>query len=266
MLTDEQMVRLFAQAQSMRRQRANILRKQCLRPRHYRLPNQERDFKAIAFIEMERAFTRSLLGECNRFMIMISHAEAWFGVGKTLNENDRMALLWEYAHPYLELTVGRPYLLKNHFSFAAVHLLHQADAFVNSTWKDDLPDDYRITYELLLKRARTWSGWNALNGFMTTLGHLNNEEFLKATKEYRHKSQHRFGLHFDRGLTPVVERKRSEKGMRYDFGVILPLDLEGLLPLLYEQHNQAKETFLAYWNLVLELCNACDRIHVRGAT
>ena len=123
-------------------------------------------------------------------------------------------------------------------------------------WKDVLPPDWYIDYGLLQKQG---DGWQAFPGFIGKMEQLNAKAFSeKETGDFRHKSQHRYRLQFDCGLTPIVERKKTGKGITYSIGYILPLDIEKLLPQLYVQHQRAVDVFLAYWELVNELCAAWD--------
>jgi len=209
----------------------------------------------MEFIEMATNYTPQLLEATNRFLIDVHHAESWFKVAQELDGDDRVSLVWEFAEPHLELAVGRPYSLKNFFVFVTVHLLHQSNVLKTPNWKDDLPRDEDINYKLLEKRG---VGWHTFSDFMEKIKQLNDEDFKKTTGNFRHSSQHRYKLQFDRGLTPIVERKPTEKGISYGFGYILPLDVEKLVPQLYAQHQRAVDVFMAYWQLVNELCAAWD--------
>lgn len=225
-----------------------------LRP-GYELPERVRAMEAMAFIQMAGGFTRNLLGETNRFLIHVHHAESWVDAVKNLAEDDRTSVLWEFAEPHLELSVGKPYSVRNLFIFAAVHLLHQANAFKKQDWKDDLASDRDIDYKLLEKLG---TGWNTFPQFLVAINQLNDEKFIQATGNFRHKGQHRYRLNFERGLTLVVERTKGRKGITYSFGFILPLEPSKLVANLYEQHQRARDVFLAYWKLLNELCDACD--------
>jgi len=258
MIDDQQMVKLFTRFQTIRRQTAVGLNSRILRP-DYELPGRVRAFRTMEFIEMAGHFTPALVEAANRFLIDIHHAEGWFKVAQELDKDDRVSLIWEFAEPHLELAVGRPYSLKNLFTFAAVHLLHQSDALKDPNWKDDLPQDREICYALLEKRGVGWdSSWDRFSDFKEKIQRLNDGEFEKTTSNFRHRSQHRYRLRFDTGLTPIVERTPSEKGITYKFGCVPPLDVEKLIPQLYDQHQRAVDVFLAYWKLVNELCAAWD--------
>jgi hypothetical protein len=261
MINDQQLVQLFANFLSIHRETVDNLSSRILK-HDYELPSRVRDFRAMKFIQMESGFTPQLLEATNRFLIDIHRAECWFKVAQKLDEDDRAGLIWDFAEPHLELAVGRPYSLKNLFTFAAVHLLHQSNFLKTPNWKDDLPSDRDIDYELLKNQG---DGWLAFSGFIAKMEQLNDKAFCKKeTADFRHKSQHRYRLQFDFGLTPVVERKKTEKGITYGIGAIMPLDVEKLVPQLYVQHQRTVDVFLAYWELVNELCAAWDNKYAQS--
>jgi len=81
---------------------------------------------------------------------------------------------------------------------------------------------------------------------MEKIACLNEDPFKKATGNFRHKGQHLYKLQFDRGLTTVFERAKTENGISYTYGAIRPLNVEQLIPQLYAQHEYAMNTFFAY--------------------
>lgn len=264
MIDDQQMVKLFSQFQSIRRGTASGLANRILRL-DYKLANRARAFRTMQFFEMERRYTPQLIEETNRFLVNIHHAECWFKVAQTLDEDDRVSLVWEFAEPHLELSLGRPYSVKNLFVFAVMHLLHQSDALRTTNWKDNLPCDRGINYELLEKYEPGWTqSWKAFPDFMEKIKQLNDKDFEeRLSGNFRHKSQHRYRLRF-LGLTPVVARTKSDRGITYNFGYIIPLDVEKLILQLYEQHQHAVDVFMAYWQLMVEVCAAWDKKYAQN--
>jgi len=261
MIDDQKMQQVFAQFwDALKRNAERETRAKVMRHSDYGLPKHVRGFQCIVFISMAGDYSRGLISELNRFLLNIAHAHAWFEVGQKQEENERMGLLWEYADPQLELSVGRPYSLKNHFVFAVVHLLHQSNKLSNPDWKDNLPPDDRIDFKLLDKVG---SNWKCFPQFKEKLERLNSEQFKSMTRNLRHRLQHRFRAHFDFGLTPFFEREKTDAGIAYAYKVIPALDLEKLIPQLYWQHQIAVEVFLAYWELLNELCTEWDNRYAK---
>ena len=261
-MDDQQMQHVFAQFWASLKQNADkSTRGKVIRHPDYGLPKRTRYSQSMVFISMSDDFTRGLIGEANRFLLNVAHAEAWVEIAQKHGDSERMGLLWEYADPHLELSVGRPYSLKNHFVFATVHLLHQSNKLTNAGWKDDLPADDRIDFKLLDKVG---SNWKCFPMFKAKVEQLNTEQFKNATRNFRHRLQHRFRAHFDFGLTPFFERTETDSGVAYTYKVIPPLDLEKLIPDLYEQHQMAIEVFQAYWKLVNELCAEWDNRYAKA--
>lgn len=261
MIDDGQMQQVFAQFWTNLKQNADkSTRGRVIRHADYNLPKRTRYSQSMVFISMTDDFTRGLIGEVNRFLMNVAHAQAWVEVAQKHGESERMGLLWEYADPHLELSVGRPYSLKNHFVFAAVHLLHQSNKLTNPDWKDNLPPDDRIDFKLLDKVG---SNWKCFPRFKEKVEKLNSEQFKSVTRNFRHRLQHRFRAHFDFGLTPFFEREQTDTGIDYAYKLIPPLDLEKLIPELYGQHQIAVEVFQAYWELENELCTEWDRRYAK---
>ncbi len=211
---------------------------------------KHKSFKSFIFFDLAGNFTRGLINELTRFLLNINHADCWFQTAQKCPEKDRMGLIFEFADPLLELSVSRPYSLKNQFIFAAVHLLHYSNQLKQSDWKDDLPSDDKINFKQLDKVGL---GWTSFQNFKDNIELLNSKNFRDSTRNFRHRLQHRFRSHFDVGLTPFIDRIRTENGVTYAFKMIPPLDLEALIPELYKQHQIAIKVFQAYWQLVNEL-------------
>lgn len=256
-MTDEkQMQQVFAEfLRNLKQNGDSFGKSRMLQNSDYSLPERVRYSQCMVFLYMARDSTCSLLLEVNRFLLDIAHAEAWVLTAQKYEEVERHNLLAEFADPHLELSVSRPYSLRNHFIFVAVHLLHQSNKLKKSDWKDELPPDGKINYKHLDEFGSNWIGFK---NFKEKIDLLNNNEFQDATRNFRHRLQHRFRTHFDFGLTPVIERIEVKSGITYAFKTIPPLDLQALMPELYKQHQTAAEVFQAYWQLVGELCVEWD--------
>ena len=227
-----------------------FVRSRIIRPSHFSFGDRERPFNSMVFDSMAGDFTRGLLGEVNRFLINVHQADSWVRAIRSCEEAKRPGLFWEFADPLLELSVSRPYSLKNQFVFAAVHLIHQANSRKQRNWKDDLPPDKQIDYKLL---ARIGAGWSTFSRFVGALEELNDEKFKRLTRNFRHLIQHRFRLQFGEGLTTYFDRQQTASGASYTYRASRPLQVNNLIPKLYKQHQRAAEAFFAYWRLVKEL-------------
>ena len=223
----------------------------------YKMDDRIRRFECGRFIQMADDYTSRLIGEVNYFLLNIAHADSWIQVAQKHEQDERISLLAEFADPLLELSVGRPYSLKNQVMFAAVQLLHRSNKLKSADWKDDLPPDDEIEFEQLEKVG---VGWRKFKRFRKTMEKLNGKQFrITATRDFRHVLQHRYRTHFGFGLTPLVKRDKTESGIIETDVMIPPLNLKTLLPELYTQHKIAVEVFQAYWQLVNEICSEWDR-------
>ena len=264
MIDDQEMQKLLLSFQATRREMADrFVRNLVLRHNDYVLPERSRLINSLVFIHMAHDFTSGLVGEINRFLIGIAHEDAWSQIAKKRDKSDELALLWEFAEPHLELSVGRPYSIKNQFIFAAVHLLHQSKKLKNPDWIDDLPADHKINYRSL---EMADAGWKGFPDFVEKLNKLNDEKFCKNTLNLRHRLQHRFRTQFRFGVTGYFDREKTATGIAYHYKLIPAIPLPILLPELYKQHEAASELFRSYWTLLTELCSEWDRQYLYEGT
>jgi hypothetical protein len=262
MIPDGEIIEVFKKFHAFRHESADkFVRDKIIRHSDFEFPGRTHtNFRSLIFFEMAENFTRGLISELNRFLLNINHADCWFQAAQQYEESERAGLLWEFADPHIELSVSRPYSLKNHFIFAAVYLLHYSNQLKNADWKDDLPPDDRINFKLL---DNVGSNWTSFQKFKEGIELLHNKEFQDNTCNFRHRLQHRYRSHFDFGLTSFFDRIKTENGMTYALKVIPPLDLLILIPALYKQHQLSVEVFQTYWRLVGELCGEWDKKHAK---
>lgn len=217
----------------------------------------------LIFQSMAEDFTRELINSINSFYIRIFNADCWTSAASQFEENERSSLLYEFAEPFFEVCLSSPYSLKNRFIYSTTHLLHQSNKHVITRWKDELPKEQDISYKTLEKIGGKWSRFP---NFFTAVGKLDDSEFRRQTRNYRHLSHHRFPLHVDRGLLPHFFRLQTppsnmptdsrngtqRRGVTYEYRIGLPLKIENVLQLLYSQHALARKAFESYWSLLEE--------------
>jgi hypothetical protein len=248
-MKDEQEIEAFEMFVKIRTKSANKFgADRFLSEDNFQLPDCLPDF---VFGLMSSDFIRRLINAVNRFFLDIHQADCWVQVANSFQEDRRASLLYTYAEPLLELSVSRPYSLRNQFIFAVTHLLHQSNKLMNPEWRDDLrTDDWFDEKKDLIPRS---NGWTKFPDFYGKLNLLNDDSFKKtATLDFRHRMQHRFGLHFDCGIQPQFVRSNTNGIMTYNYVLIPPLELETTVGKLVEQHERAISVFQAYWNLVGE--------------
>jgi hypothetical protein len=253
MLPDEELIEVFKAFHAFRRETVNeFVRAKIIRHSDFELHGSSHSSrKSFMFFDIADNSTRRLISELNRFLLNVNHADCWFRAVQKYSEEDRLGLLWEFVDPHMELSVSRPYSIRNHFIFAAVYLLHYSNQLIEPNWKDDLPADGSIDFKLLEKKGNKWPCYQSFKEKMTR---LDSDEFKnKTTINFRHRLQHRFRSHFDFGITPFIDRIKTENGINYAFKIIPPLDLNTLMPALYAQHQIAVEVFQSYWQMVNDL-------------
>ena len=149
-MSDEEMVKAFSKFIAFRREAADtFVRDRLLRHDNYSIPESFHGSKSVVFSSMADDFTRGLIGELNRFLIGINHAECWVRVVNEYPKPERLGLLWEFADPLLELSVGRSYSVRNQFIFAVTQLAHQTNMRARPRWPDKLCADDAIGFKTL---------------------------------------------------------------------------------------------------------------------
>lgn len=252
MITNDRTIEYFSRFHSLRLKTAEKIRSALLQHDDYKLPSKFYGIGSIVFSGMAGDFKCGLISELNRFLINVHHADCWVQAANHFTENEKLGFLWEFADPLLELSVGRAYSIKNHFAFAVVHLLNQANVLSKKS-KDNLPPDHRITIEYLTK-SKMGDDWNNFAPLLEILCALNDESFVKATRNYRNLIQHRFRPHFHTGLTTYFDRIEKNGQVSYTYKAMFPMTLETVISELYRQHETASEVFKVFWKLLNELC------------
>lgn len=201
----------------------------------------------LIFGAMADDFTRELINSVNKFYLNVFYCEAWFKAAADFPKGQRLSLLFQFAEPLMELALNRPYAIRSRFIFAATHLLHQSNKHRMPKWRDELPGDKDIDYKTLI---RVGSGWKAFSAFISDLNGLNDQEFIKATRNFRHLSHHQMEINFDIGLVPYFRRTKTDTGIKYEYLIHGPLKFPDMLSILYRQHARARAAFMSYWSLL----------------
>ena len=249
-MSKKQLAQLFEEFLRLRYELAALFSaSRILRHDDYRLPERLPD---MVFGSMADNYTRELIGGVNRFALDIHNADCWTKAAGTSEREQRLVHIYEFAEPLLELSVYRPYSLRNQFIFASTNLLHQSNRLIQKNWRDELPDEWSIDEKVLRKKG---TPWKQFPNFLAQLNLLNDNNFKEKTHNYRHLMQHRFRVHFDMGLAGHFRRLKKNGKASYSYSVIPPLEIVKLTDLLYEQHSRAMLLFKAYWELLNELCN-----------
>ena len=244
-------IQFFSVFHESRLASAKSIRRKLLKHDRYNRSKQFYGIGSIVFCEMSRDFTHGLISELNRFVINVHHADCWVRAADNFPKNEKAGILWEFADPFLELSVGRAYSIKNFFAFAAVHLLNQANVRSKKA-KDEIPPDRNISFEYLVK-SQMGAGWKSFPLFLEAINKLNDKAFLTATRNYRNLVQHRFRPHFHTGLTTFFDRIEENGKVSYTYKAMSPMRPEIVISELYRQHEIAREGFQAFWNLTEEL-------------
>ena len=170
---------------------------------------------------------------------------------------DRLLVVREFAECLAHYLLNFPYAITQRFIYSVSHLCHQANRFVQADWTEALlPADHRIDGKVM---DRLGKGWQTFDRFKAALALLDDEDFSKATNEFRRKYHHRMPARFELGITQIVTRVHKDGHVHYQMGGTPPIRLDTLLDPLARQYNQALVVYDPYFTLVKELWSAVDR-------
>jgi len=220
---------------------------------------------------MEFGFTREIIGSLNVFAEHIGTISIWDMVIDKYNEEDQFELRHEFMQLPMYFCLNQPKAIKDRIIYCATHLCHQANLAMNDKkYNDDLPSDYKIGLKELQKRISKWESGKEL---ISALSKLSSTEFKQATRNYRDMAHHRIPPALEYGLTNFVTRmgyrensieyitiengisakkRLLTKGISYAFGGTEPLKSTEMLPILKSEHENARNAFYAYWQMMAE--------------
>lgn len=220
---------------------------------HVDLPHIE-GIQALTYLPMVASHLQHLANELNAFVYHFEQIVAWAAVLPRYDLGSQLVLLREFVACPATVLITYPYSLRSRFIFSVSHLSHQANLLTREKATEaDLPADNAINYKVMVRASGHWNGFAA---FDTALRDLDDADYKKTTRDFRHKYQHRIPSNIQVGHTETVVRMRHANGARYGIGGSGPLVLTALLSELTRQHEVAIRVFDAYSGLIREQLNA----------
>ncbi len=197
------------------------------------------------FYESAQDALREIPNAINDFQRYIWHLDAWRAIYAELSEDEQHDLLLNHIRPLAVCCLNAPYSLHGRIVYAAASASHHANKFLD--WPDKRPKWPKlIDYEKAKKIAGGWPDWAALE---TALDEMNPAGYVSATNDYRKNYHHgqppQIELGHIRKVSPVAGAENT-----WTFGVVEPLTLDALIPLLVLEHARALAAFDAFTALV----------------
>lgn len=220
---------------------------------------------------MEADYTREIINSLNRFGHEIDVIEIWSNyIFPEYSEDEQFEQSYYFLELPLYYCLNQPQSIRDRLIFCATHLCHQANCRKIPKYKDDLPEDWKITRKELIKRAKSW---NSNDSLLKALDNVASDSFKKKTFNYRNMAHHQIPPRLEYGTATYVTRigykedvfeyttfengvgekkTKTRKGVAYGFGGTPPLRSKDLLSDLKQQHELLKIAFEAYWAMVSE--------------
>ena len=222
--------------------------------------------------DMEVDFTREIINSLNRFSHEINVVEIWSKyILPKYNEEDQFELLYYFLELPLDYCLNQPQRIRDQIIYASTHLCHQANIYKKiKGYRDDLVDNYKINFDQLVKRCKSWNSDSILK---KSLKQIASEDYIKETLNYRNMSHHSVPPSLEYGTTNFITRigyqentfeyktfengvevtkEKNTKGVAYGFGGTPPLTSKKLIPLFKEQFDLLNIALQAYWSMVAE--------------
>ena len=163
---------------------------------------------------------------------------------------------WDAAHevydPLATIGLNLPDVIRSRFIFAIAHLCHQANRSRDGfPWRDDLPLDHEIYFEVADKYGTGWPEYKPLKRCIEAIG---NKSYQSATHHFRHAYNHRFSPRVVIGITRMVTRQVNleTETVSYVFGGTPALTLDVVVELLAQQSENSNAGFEAFQRLIRE--------------
>ena len=200
--------------------------------------------------------SRSLANLVNQLGNYAHRLRAWDAVLGEFDEDQDLELLHEFVDPIATVVLNLPYAIQSRFIFTTTHLSHQANkALLGTTWRDDLPDDRKISIKIARKYAKGWSCFKDLDAAISAIF---SDEHRQKTNEFRHKYNHQLPTQVIIWHSTFVRRSRKIKPKRvtYDFGHFPPINISLLADEMVQEFKLSLSAFKSYKLLVAQQITA----------
>ncbi|WP_243318085.1 hypothetical protein [Geothrix paludis] len=199
---------------------------------------------------MVNEFTLELINECNHLSRSLLRLSVWEPILQSRNEEERIAIRYEFTWPLLMSALQLPYSFRNRLVFSSTKLSLHAGSAMGIIPNSKIPHDSRINYRTLESLSPLFP---AITPLLDSLQNINDSTFLKSTRNFRHRKNHAISPHLDIGILNSIYRVPSAPGRTtITVGFEPPLSSKEAIQALAKQTPKMISGFLAYWDLVQE--------------
>lgn len=204
----------------------------------------------IVYGWQEPDFTQELVNSHNHFVVWLNRLAAWDRIISDHDAEAASSLLFEFVELPLDYCLHYPYRYKQRLIYCATQLCYVAGFSTGRLRRDVVREDHKITIDALREVAPIWLAGEPL---VAAIARLDDDEFRRATREYRRKAQHRFPPRIGVGDLAYVERTfPTEEGVSHTLGIEHPIQIGDVLPVLVNEAGRSAAAFRAYRALVDE--------------
>jgi hypothetical protein len=206
----------------------------------------------FAFSSLAGDYLRELINFLNGWGYHIDCLASWCVVLESHDSSDQLYLIHEFVGPLMESVLERPYQARSRFTYCTARLFELVAPHPGAKRAPLRRRDITgKTLEALIGSRRGGTG------LLAALGHMNSQEFRKATAEFRNRLHHGLPPRLGQGLFWRIRRSYPDaRTTQTDFGLQPPLPIEPLIPHLLNEHRAATGAYDALWALVQEVM--CD--------
>lgn len=197
----------------------------------------------------ESDFTRELVNAFNKYAYWLNRLALWEGILPSYSEDEAFELRYEFTALLLDYCLHAPYSFKGRLVFCATQLCYTRGLAGRLISKDQIVSDEKINFGTLMGVAKHWPTGQTL---VAALKAIDDDQHREATRNYRHKAQHRQPPCLDLGYTANIEWSFEPGSVGFSFGNSPPLKTADLLPVLAAQAKLMRAGFCAYRGLVDE--------------
>jgi hypothetical protein len=210
-----------------------------------------RDFNLFIFRQQADSYTRELMGDINFFVVRLHRLEAWRRALEAYTDTtEQLGIFSEFVEPLFVYALTSPYALKNRFIYCGVKLIALAAALESPSSAPPIPADRQINFNTLKDAC----GSSPIReSFRDAVSELNSDALTKATRDFRHRREHRLPQNLHLGLLAVFETEVTPAGLSHTQTAQRPLRLQEIIPVLDEEHRKLTITFERYWQLISDL-------------
>jgi hypothetical protein len=138
-----------------------------------------------------------------------------------------------------------PYAVKNQIIFNGTKI---AIVLERGRGRGKIPKDEDIRN---ISHLNGWAGgWAGFAGLKSALDAVSDQNFARATKDFRHRHTHRMPPRIGMGIVPNFRLKREGVGLRIHPHMDGPLELSTAIDAAVVQHRACVAAFRAFWSML----------------